>query len=117
MLAAPIQLSAHDEDRKAIQSYFPNGLPADWGFMYHQTKIDHDEKFLCSDWAGHRVKQDLAVGQEYPFAKEHPVATDDYSVGQREDLLAQLDLWDATKKKLKFIKECKATDEARVSPY
>ncbi|KAF7169421.1 hypothetical protein CNMCM5623_002151 [Aspergillus felis] len=114
VLAAPIQLDANDAARKDIESYFPDGLPADWGVMYHQTKIEHDEMFLCSNWAGHRVKQDLAVGQAYPFAKEHPVDTDHYNVGEREDLLAQLDLWDKNKKKLRFIEEFDATDEERM---
>lgn len=115
VLALPIQLGTHDEDRAGIQSYFPeNALPTDWGFMYHQTKIDHDEMFLCSNWAGHRVKQDLSVGEGYPFAKEDPLETVDYSVGLRDKLLAHLDLWDASRKKLKFIQECAATDNARV---
>ncbi|RLL96542.1 hypothetical protein CFD26_103934 [Aspergillus turcosus] len=115
VLPAPIQLGANDKDRKAIESYFPKGLPTNWGVIYHQTKIYHDEMFLCSNWAGHRVKQDLGVGDEYPSEKEHPVDTVDYKIGDRVDLLAQLDLWDASKKKLKFIEECDdATDPERM---
>lgn len=57
------------------------------------------------------------MNEEYPFKKEHPVDTVDYKIGDREDLLAQLGLWDASKKKLKFIEECDdATDPERVSP-
>jgi hypothetical protein len=66
---------------------FDGHLFADWKVVYRQNTIEHPNVFLCSNWAYHRLKDDLKPGDLFP-PKEPSDDTTAYSV---EDYVEKLE--------------------------
>jgi hypothetical protein len=98
-----------------IEGWFGNSerfKRSDWGYVYCHKAVPNYQGFLCSNWAGYRIRNLVKYGEKCPH--DAAVDTTDYDVEHRNGLLGALGLYDKSKGKY-IVEECSNDDKNRVS--